>query len=334
MKIAELQPIPEWRGVDGETFRREIATQYRPAVLKGLVRTWPAVRRALESPESICEYLMAFDNGKAVDAIMTPPEENGRIFYRPDLRGFNYLRNKLSITAVIRQLARYSQFPDHPALAIQSAPVAECLPGFSAENGLTILGAEIPPRIWIGNAITTPAHFDESNNIACVASGRRRFILFPPEQAANLYIGPLDHAPTRTPISMVSFKDPDFTRFPKFREALAAAQCAELEPGDAIYIPSLWWHHVESIGELNILVNYWWKAANGAQAAESPFDCLLRCARSLQGLPAEQRLAWGALFNHALFAPDVDPGAHLSVQRRGVLGGAETSEGDGRSDER
>ena len=48
-------------------------------------------------------------------------------------------------------------------------------------------------------------------------------------------------------MSMVSLRDPDFARYPKFRDALAAAQSAELEPGDCIFIPPLWWHHVESL---------------------------------------------------------------------------------------
>jgi hypothetical protein len=93
-----------------------------------------------------------------------------------------------------------------------------------------------------------------------VVSGRRRFTLLPPEQVRNLYLGPLDFAPTPTPISLVSFRSPDFERFPRFHDALAAAEAAELEPGDALYIPSVWWHHVESIGVLNAMVNYWWSA--------------------------------------------------------------------------
>ena len=39
---------------------------------------------------------------------------------------------------------------------------------------------------------------------------------------------------------------------------------AELAPGDALFIPTLWWHHVESLDQqLNCLVNYWWNGAIG-----------------------------------------------------------------------
>jgi hypothetical protein len=211
---------------------------------------------------------------------MLPPDAGGRIFYSDDLAGFNYLRKRLPVSAVVGQLARYSRFPAPPAVAVQSALVADCLPGFAEANVLPALDPSVLPRIWIGNRITTPAHFDQSRNLACVVAGRRRFTLFPPEQVANLYIGPLDHAPTPTPISMVRFKDPDFERFPRFRQALDAAEVAELAPGDAIYMPPLWWHHVESLDDLNILVNYWWnQAATRTGSTAAAFEDLLRFLR-------------------------------------------------------
>jgi hypothetical protein len=323
MTNPEPLPIAEWCDVDDDTARREIFAQYRPAVLRGFAGKWPAVRHAMESAESICRYLAAFDNGTPVDAIMMAPEVQGRIFYKEDMEGFNYLRNRVAVSAVIEQLTRYARFPTAPSVAVQSALIADCLPGFSAENRLTVLDASILPRIWIGNTVTTPAHFDQSNNIACVVAGKRRFTLFPPEQVANLYIGPLEYAPTRTPISMVSFKNPDFMRFPKFKEALAAAQFADLEPGDAIYIPSMWWHHVVSTGPLNILVNYWWGSpgeGDGENAPESPFDCLLHCLRNMKHLPPEHRAAWAAMFDHYLFNVDGDPSEHIPAHKRGVLG--------------
>ena len=235
----ELSPISEWRDVDEATFRDRIVAQYRPAVLRGIVAQWPAVQHARDGAESLGRYLRAFDKGSAVDVLMMPPHVNGRLFYNDDMTGFNFSRIKASIGEVSDKLIRYSKFDNRPSLAAQSAPIAECLPGFETENRLPILDSSVQPRIWLGSAITTPAHFDESNNVACVVSGRRRFTLFPPEQIANLYIGPLGHAPTGTPISLVSLANPDFKRFPRFREALAAALVAELAPGDAVYIPTL-----------------------------------------------------------------------------------------------
>ena len=317
------QKIPEWHDVDDHVFREEIISQYRPAVLRGFVNDWPVVLRARQSLEAVCNYLTAFDNGNTVDVLLLPPEINGRISYRDDMNGLNFMRNKLPISAVIEQIARYSQFPNPPSVAVQSALISNCLPGFLAEHKLPVMDDSVAPRIWMGNAITTPAHIDESNNIACVVAGKRRFTLFPPAQVANLYLGPVDYTPTGSPISMVAFDKPDFERFPKFREALAAAQVAELEPGDAIYIPTLWWHHVESLKALNILINYWWKGAPGSASksnSNSAFDCLLHCLLSMNALPPEQREAWRAIFDHYVFDTTTDPAAHIAEHRRGVLG--------------
>ena len=229
---------------------------------------------------------------------MTPPEVEGRVFYNEDMSGFNFLRNRLPISAVAEQVLRYSAFAHAPAVAAQSALIRDCLPGFAAENALTVLDSAVLPRIWLGTAITTPTHLDEWNNIGCVVSGCRRFTLFPPEQIANLYIGPLDFAPTGAPMSLVRLHDPDFGRFPRFREALKAAVTAELGPGDALFIPPLWWHHVESLEPFNLLVNHWWHAVPGVPVGgTSGFDALMIALLNLRPLPAATREAWRALFD-------------------------------------
>jgi hypothetical protein len=316
-----LQSIAEWHDVDREKFRAEILTEYRPAVLRGVVKSWPAVQRALESPQSLAQYLAAFDNGTPVDAIRTPPSAKGRIFYNDDMSGFNYTRERMPISAVLERMAKYAKLEKPPAIAAQSALIADCLPGFAAENVVPVLDSSVAPRIWLGNGVVTPAHFDESNNVACVVAGRRRFTLFPPEQVANLYIGPIGHAPTGTPISMVSFREPDLKRFPRFGEALAAAQVADLGPGDALYIPTLWWHHVESLDKHNMLVNYWWRESIGAaEKANSALNSLLLAMLDLKHLPAEQREAWRAIFDHYVFDAGDELGAHIPEHRRGVLG--------------
>lgn len=252
-----MQPIAEFQHVDRIHFEREILPAGRPAVLRGLVADWPATQRGRESPEAICRYLIERDNGTLVDAILLPPQERGRIFYNATMDGFNFLRNRLAVARVIEQIARYSAFASAPAVAVQSALIRDCLPRFGDENRLPLLD-NIEPRIWIGTAIVTPCHYDNSHNIACVVAGRRRFILFPPEQLDNLHVGPFDFAPAGPAISLVDFAAPDFARFPRFRDALAHAQVAELALGDAIYMPSRWWHHVTSLDVCNVLVNYWW----------------------------------------------------------------------------
>jgi hypothetical protein len=307
--------------VDAATFRNDIVPQYRPAVLRGLVGHWPAVQRARTSLQSIGQYLRAFDNGSAIDTIMMPPHVRGRMFYSDDMSGFNFSRSKATIGEVSEKLLRYAKFENRPALAVQSASIADCLPGFSAENRLTILDETVQPRIWLGNVVTTPTHFDESNNVACVVSGTRRFTLFPPEQIANLYVGPLGHAPTGTPISLASVADPDFKRFPRFSDALAAAVVAELEPGDAIYIPTLWWHHVQSLSKYNMLVNYWWKGDVGANGGgDTALNCLLLCLLTLKHLPPEHRRVWKAIFDHYVFDARAESVGHIPEQVRGVLG--------------
>jgi hypothetical protein len=256
-----------------------------------------------------------------VDALLAAPDIDGQLFYNGDMTGFNFLRNRLPLAVVAAQVLRYAQFPKSPAVAAQSALIRDCLPGFSDENSLNIVDANVLPRIWLGNRITTPTHVDEWNNIGCVVAGRRRFTLFPPEQLANLYIGPLDFAPTGALMSLVPLRNPDFERYPKFHEALAAAHTAELGPGDAIFIPPLWWHHVESLESFNVLVNYWWHDLAGDGAlADSAFDALLHGILSIRALPPATRRAWGAFFEHYVFGGESDRLEHISPERRGILG--------------
>lgn len=319
--MAGAAPIREFHGLTAARVREEVLSSWRPAVLRGQVAAWPAVAQARRGSAALADYLRRLDNGTLVDAILTAPEAEGRLGYAAGMNGFNFVRNRLTVSAVLEQVLRYGAFPRPPAVAVQSAPVDACLPGFTGENALGLLDAGVAGRLWLGNAITTPTHLDEWHNIGCVVAGRRRFTLFPPEQIANLYIGPLDYAPTGAPMSLVRLDQPDFGRFPRFRAALAAAQTAELRPGDALYIPPLWWHHVESLEPFNVLVNYWWHVQGGtAVGAASGFDGLLVSILNLRALPPEARAAWRALFEHYVFGDPEAVTGHIPPHRHGLLG--------------
>ena len=314
----EFSAIKEYRELDDDGVKQVIST-YRPAIFRGLVKDWPVVQLAKRSSHELLQYLADHDSGTDVDAIMLRPEHQGRVFYNDAVDGFNFIKNRLPLTKVLEQLFRYAQFPTPPSVAVQSALMSECLPSLMLEHPMPVLADEVAPRIWVGNKITTPTHIDGSDNIACVVSGRRQFVLFPPEQIANLYIGPLDFAPTPSPISMVNLREPDLERYPKFAEALKHAQTAILEPGDAIFIPNLWWHHVESLDQINILMNYWWGGSNfSTENKTSPYGLLMQALLGFRDLPAAQREAWGSIFQHYVFSTE-HPASHLPERLHGVL---------------
>ncbi|MEJ2534740.1 MAG: cupin-like domain-containing protein, partial [Gammaproteobacteria bacterium] len=164
----------------------------------------------------------------------------------------------------------------------------------------------------------TAAHFDLPQNIAAVVAGRRRFILLPIDQLPNLYVGPLDRTLAGQPISLVDFLEPDFEAHPRFSEAARHAVVAELEAGDALYIPSMWFHHVESLDPFGAMINFWWRDA--PEHLFTPMITLFHALLSLKGMPREERMAWRVLFDHYIFETDGDPMAHLPPAARGMFG--------------
>jgi hypothetical protein len=306
--------VAEWHGVDRARFEREVLPQQAPAVLRGLAADWPLVRQAQQGSDSLAALLKAHDLGTEVDALMLDPVWRGRIGFTADGRRFNFLRNRLPLSQVVSQLQRYARLPAAPAVAVQSALVDNCAPGLLQDLSMPLLDAAVRPRLWLGNAIHTPAHFDESANLACVVAGRRRFTLFPPEQVAHLYVGAIGHSPTGTPVSQVDVAQPDLVRHPHFVRALAQAQVADLGPGDVLYLPPLWWHHVASLDRLNLMLNYWWKPVPWSQG----MDLLLHALLALKDLPAAQRQGWRALLDHWVFKAGPETLAHVPADLQGL----------------
>lgn len=283
-----------------------IAGAGRPVVLRAAVRHWPFVRSALQSDQAAVDYLDRFYNGRPVSAVVAPASERGRFFYRPDSKQFNFQVSDQNLSNVLKGLLKQKDANQPLAIAMQAVSAVNCLPGIEQENPNPLVPQGTPARLWISNAATVAPHFDSVENIACVAAGRRRFILFPPEQTPNLYPGPMDVTPAKVPISMVSLEEPELDRFPRFREAMEAALVAELEPGDAIYIPYMWWHGVQSLAPFNVLVNYWW--GRPELRSDYPYGALFEVAYALyRDMPHEQRQAWRVLYDHFVFQSGGDP---------------------------
>jgi hypothetical protein len=289
----------------------------RPRVLRGVAAHWPLVKAGLESAQAAKDYLLGFYTQETVTAMLAGPDVAGRLFYNDEFTGFNFKQVQIKLDTVLEQIMNYRDDPRPPTLYVGSTTIDVALPGLRAANDFNF-GARAPlASIWVGNRTRIAAHNDLPDNLACVAVGRRRFTLFPPEQLDNLYVGPLEHNPAGQAISLVDFHRPDFTKHPRFAEALRHAHVAELGPGDAIFIPSLWWHHIESLEPLNVLVNYWWRQSPAFM--DTPMHALFLAIMTVRDLPPEQRKAVEVMFDRYVFGADEERVAHIPPHARGML---------------
>lgn len=255
-----IMQVPVWDTLLDNAIRQKVRSGQHPVVLKNLVRYWPIIDHGFVGFDSVADYLLKYDQGKPFQAMIAPASAKRRLFYSADMKGFNFDRMNGELSEALKILKVLSEVNDAaPSFYIGSKSIAEYLSGMEIETRINGMGVDTDPTIWISNQAIVATHNDYSENIACVAVGRRRFTLFPPDQEENLYLGPPDLTPAGRPISLVDLNSPDFNKYPLFSGALKTSQVAELEPGDAIYIPTSWWHHVEALDNFNILINFWWR---------------------------------------------------------------------------
>ena len=300
----------------------ELIAQQQPVVLKGLAADWPLVAHGREGPRQAADYLKQFAGERPITAFTGLPDIGGRFHYNADVSGLNFTAERIALEAFLDRILAHLDDEAPPSFYAGSTDLDIFLPGFRPHNDLPLDHPDFahqPPlaSIWIGNRTTASAHYDMSNNLACCMVGRRRFTLFPPEQIANLYPGPLEPTPAGQVVTMVDFRDPDFARFPRFREAMAEAQVAEMEPGDVLFYPALWWHQVEALDAFNAMVNYWWNPTPAW--IDTPQTTLLHAILSLRDRPETEKRAWQALFDYYVFGEAERAGAHLPEGARGVL---------------
>jgi hypothetical protein len=297
----------------------ELLSSAQPVVLRQLVADWGLVHAGLQSTQEAMRYLRSFYNGKPVSYSFGEPNIKGRPFYNEDLTQLNFATKRDRLDDLLSQIESHLDDGRPPTYYVASLLVDVALPGFRNTNDLQLSarGIDAPPSIWIGNRTIASAHYDVPNNIACCAVGRRRFTLFPPEQIFNLYPGPLEPTPGGQVVSLVDLRNPDLEKHPRFREALAAGQSAELEPGDAIFIPSMWWHNVEGLSAFNTLVNYWWSSMPAYIPA--PMHALYHAIWTLRDRPEHEKQAWKHVFDYYVFGPPERAGSTMPERARGLL---------------
>jgi Uncharacterized conserved protein len=309
-------PVPERGAANPEEFR-DILGRGRPLVLRGQAASWPAVEAGRSGARGFCDYLRRFDAGLTMEAFFGPASIKGKFYYGEGFSGFNFERRQMTFAKALDAVVENIDAPDALSVYAGSVPVEEYLPGFTAQNPMPLIDA-VPPRIWVGHASNVASHYDAMENIACVAAGHRRFTLYPPELISKMYVGPIDRTMAGQPVSLAASDAPDADKYPDFEPCRDSALVAELEPGDALFLPKLWWHQVEGTAPFNVLINYWWDAFK--YGPDAPYTTLLLAMLAIADRPPAERAAWRAWFDHYVFRSEGHPLQHLPPQEHGLLG--------------
>lgn len=306
-------PEREWSGVGLDSLLDDAR---EPFVLRGFVADWPLVAAAKRSARDVRRYLLDHARDRPFMVSIGPPGHDGRLFYDHDM-AMNFRAGTGKLTDIFAGIDKGEQLGDIRTVYLASIDIPTHFDGLDEANPVD-LGARDPLKsIWIGTRTRIAAHNDFPDNLACCAAGRRRFTLFPPDQFRNLYLGPIDHTPAGRVVSMVDFDAPDLAAHPRFALAMAHARTVELEPGDAIFIPSMWWHHVEGLADFNILVNYWWRRTPAWLG--QPQEALNHAILAIRDLPPEDKAIWRDLFDHYVFENDGGVTDHIPESARSIL---------------
>jgi hypothetical protein len=235
------QPVPEVmfnQTVDG--FIPLLMEKLQPVVIKGSpVLHWAALRRWKE-PGRLAELL-----GRGVQ-VHTPAHPVVRVHHthQPFEALANWTRPFREALVAPEELLRgdrlyYGMF-DVRKLARQLGDDVRV-------SDLTVpWRSPLEVNVWVGgtSGITTPAHYDMVHNVYAQIVGYKRFILFPPSDAFNLYTFTNLHPSARQ--TQVDFNsDTHWARFPDF--AKVQPQEVVLGPGDVLYLPPFVFHQVSVV---------------------------------------------------------------------------------------
>ena len=278
-----------------------------PLVLAGCLDGWP-LRQALEAagaPDLQIAELTRLIGPRRLHYTTIAPEQRGHLGYTAD-----GTRTNFSFTS--GRKVPFAQFADalnatlggegRGAVYMQSAPLTgfpELLPHVPDLPYLTG-GAEGYRQLWIGSGgHVVNLHFDPTHNLIAMLAGRKRVTLVPPDNMGNMYPAPLDCRLGDAIGSQVKLLDPDRTRHPRAAEELDKALVAEIGPGDVLYIPPMWWHHVESFG-LNVMINKWVLPVSSRHFTDLTAN-IVRGLLLFDRLPPASRAGLRAAYSAALF---------------------------------
>ncbi|MBN3323977.1 TYW5 protein, partial [Atractosteus spatula] len=288
-------PVPIYTGINKDRFLQDIHPLRTPAVLRG-ISLGPCTERWT------VDYLSEKGGTTEVKIHVSPVPQM-------DFLRKNFLYRSLPFSVFVKRAAeeRHSEYfiseeesyylrslgqdPRREAADIrkQFPGLAEdfCIPEFFEAERFFSSVFRISSQglqLW--------THYDVMDNLLAQVTGRKRVVLFSPQDAQHLYL-------SGDKSEVLDIDNPDLGQYPGFVKA-QRHECI-LEPGDLLFIPALWFHNTLAL-EFGVGVNVFWRhlppecydkndpyGNKDPVAASRAMQVLERALRTLEELPPEYR---------------------------------------------
>lgn len=283
-----------------------------PVVLTGCMEDWKLYRelRAAGTYEQKMAVLGSLIGERPVTFHRLPKEHKGQFHFQPDnlerlTFGKGTKQADVPFDAFASQALHSLQGQSEDYVYMQAQYIAPGTPLFQAlgPNVLSFLREDqVHATLWVGsNGQVVNLHYDDFLTFICMADGVKRVTMFSPDLLPHIYQAPFDRMIECAQVSLVRLLELDLKRYPLFGEALRDARMVELQPGEVLLVPPMWWHHVESFG-LNVMVNNRVFFAS-FEDFEQVYANLTDAVRLFVKVPADRRARAMALYQQTIFAP-------------------------------
>lgn len=113
--------------------------------------------------------------------------------------------------------------------------------------------------LWLGPRGTiSPLHYDPLDNLLMQIVGSKRVLLYPPDNTKSGSWHYAGYKGNQYNTSAVDVENPNYEDYPNFQAAPTPHECV-IGPGDVLFIPAKWWHHVRSFSNWSASTNVWWR---------------------------------------------------------------------------
>jgi cupin-like protein len=244
-EMTETLPVERIAEPTAAAFHRLYVRRAQPVIITGAVEKWPAWKKWS------VPYFRAHFADRRVPVFpltegYTRPNVEDRVEYDESVTVGQFL-DTLDAEASAKQVAS----------GYMMGRLHDYFPELEADLPAPTFAPPAPwgfQKWWLsGPGTVSLLHTDLPDNLFAQFVGKKRVTLFPPRDEFRLYREPLWS--TIPMCSRVDPEAPDYHLFPRLRGA--HPRCVILGPGDILYIPRRWWHHVRTL-ETSISASYWW----------------------------------------------------------------------------